>query len=167
MLGRCRGGQLTASLRIIAANCSASGPSRCRDAFEMACRRSGSNQADTIAKGEPSRFALRFPSLMMITSIVIATCRAIWHGIVRASRSWNAHRDGGDRQRERQCYPAQHDQSPCRSRIWLPRTRSRSSRFISTILVLTDLAPFKFLFALRMRGSHCSDPQSIPLSLAT
>jgi hypothetical protein len=66
-------------------------------------------------KGEPLRFALRFPSLAMITSIVIspATGTAIWHGIVRASRNWNAHRDDGDRQCERECYLAQHDQSPC------------------------------------------------------
>jgi hypothetical protein len=62
-------------------------------------------------KGEPLRFALRFPSLIL-QSIVIAR-RAIRRGIVRASRSGDAHRDGGDRQHERQCYLAQHDQSPC------------------------------------------------------
>jgi hypothetical protein len=77
----------------------------------------GSSQLCTPVerKGEPLRFALRFPSPKMITSIVIrpATCGAIWRGIVRAGRSRNAHRDGGDRQRERQCYLAQHDQSPC------------------------------------------------------
>src|SRR5262245_52376870 len=49
--------------------------------------------------------------VVTFTSIVIrpATCPTIGHRIVRASRSWNAHRDGGDCERKRESYPAQHN----------------------------------------------------------
>jgi len=65
-------------------------------------------------KGQTIAVRPSIRSVMTFTSIVIrpATCPTIGHRIVRASRSWNAHRDGGDCEYKRESYPAQHDRLP-------------------------------------------------------
>ena len=92
----------------------------------------------------------------MITSIVIrpATCGAIWRGIVRAGRSRNAHRDGGDRQRDRQRYLAQHDQSPCVEAAFGFHGLDRGTRHLFPWLY--SLAASLYLL-WEMCGSHQSD----------